>query len=103
MHDLNIPTEICPTSNLAVVKEAAGLVHALPHLNTLLELDHNIIICCDDTMLFSTNHSTEWFEFANAFQLTGGECKQMLLRSVNAIFDDNKKQWLTEKVEGFRM
>ena len=68
--DLGIPVEVCPTSNISTVKEAYKLVSKLPHLIELVRIDHNIIICCDDTMLFSTNLSTEMFEFAKAFQVT---------------------------------
>jgi adenosine deaminase len=70
VNTLGIPIEVCPTSNLSFAPSASGLVSRLPHLQQLVLLDHNIIICCDDTMLYSTNLSTEMFEFANAFQVT---------------------------------
>jgi len=67
IHKLGIPVEVCPTSNLAVVKEAHGVISMLPNIKQLLKLGSNFIVCCDDTMLFSTNISTELFEYATAF------------------------------------
>lgn len=103
MNDLAIPVEVCPTSNLAVVKRAERLVNQMPHLRELVELNHNIIICCDDTMLFSTNLSSEMFEFANGFQVTSNEVKSLLLRNVDAIFDDSLKGWLRDQIESYRI
>ena len=68
----------------------------MPHLAELMRLNHHIAICCDDTMLFSTNLSTEMFEFANAFQVNSSHLKALLLRNVDAIFDDSLKPWLRE-------
>jgi len=79
---------------LAVVKEAHGLISMLPNIKQLHQLGSNFIVCCDDTMLFSTNISTELFEYATAFQSTGEKLKAMLLRNVDAIFDDESKEWL---------
>jgi adenosine deaminase len=71
VHELAIPVEVCPTSNLATVPDAGNLVSHLPHLMALHALNHNIIICTDDTMLFSTNISTELFEYAKGFKVSG--------------------------------
>lgn len=54
-------------------------------------------------MLFSTNISTETFEFCNAFQITSAELKAQLLRNVDAIFDDSVKPWLTKEIEQYRV
>jgi len=54
-------------------------------------------------MLYSTNLSTEMFEFANAFQVTPAQLKTLLLRNVDAIFDDSCKQWLREQIEAYRV
>ena len=43
-----------------------GLVQMLSHMNEFHKLNHNIIICCDDTLLFGTNLSNELFEYAKA-------------------------------------
>ena len=44
-----IPVEICPTSNMAACKTAFNQVNQLPQLQEFQRLNHNMIICCDDT------------------------------------------------------
>lgn len=102
VHTLGIPVEVCPTSNLAVVKEARNLVTHLPHLKKLHLLDHNFIICTDDTMLFSTNISTELFEYSKAFDVSSEELKALLIENVEAIFDESCKDWLKAKIVSYR-
>ena len=100
---MNIPIEVCPSSNLSVVPAAHGMVKAMPHLAELMRLNHNIVICCDDTMLFSTNHSSEVFEFANSFGLDTAFLKSLLMRNVDAIFDESSKAWLRQEIESYRI
>jgi adenosine deaminase len=102
VHDLNIPVEICPTSNLAVVKQAAGIAKFMPHLQSFYAKGSNIAVCCDDTMLFSTHHSTEYFEFANAVDAGPKEFEAILLKNVDAIFDESAKDWLRETLAAYR-
>jgi adenosine deaminase len=101
--DLNIPVEICPTSNVAACPSCTGVVKFLPHLMKFVEAKANICICCDDTMLFSTHHSTEFFEYMNAVEADSKDCKEMVLRNVDAIFDDSVKEWLKEKIEQYNV
>ena len=54
-----------------------------------------MIICTDDTMLFSTNISTELFEYSKAFDVSSEELKELMLKGVGAIFDDSCKEWLS--------
>jgi len=103
VHQLNIPVEICPTSNLAVMPQAGNLVGHLPHLKKLLELNHNFVICTDDTMLFSTNISTELFEFAKGFKVSTEDLKALLVRNVDAIFDEDCKGEIREQIEKYRV
>jgi len=91
-----IPVEVCPTSNLKVYPDAFGVVQRLPQLKKLQENNSNFIICTDDTMLMSTNISTEYFEYCNAYAITLEQMKQRLVRNVDAIFDDSCKEWLRE-------
>lgn len=67
------------------------------------EIGHNIIICTDDTMLYSTNLSTEMFEYIKAFNVPAAEMKALLLRNVEAIFDETCKDWLRAKIESYRV
>jgi adenosine deaminase len=86
--------EVCPTSNLAVCPQATGIAKFLPHLVPFYEKQHNIVVCCDDTMLFSTHHGTEMFEFANAVEANPSQLKALLLKNVDAIFDEDAKSWV---------
>ena len=45
-------------------------------------------------MLFSTNLSTELFEYAHAFGISKEQLKENMVRSADAIFDDSCKEWL---------
>ena len=83
--DLNIPVELCPTSNVAATQ--CGLVSFLKHLQEFSRLNHNLVICCDDTLLFNTNISAELFEYAKAIKEYDPEkIKDLLIRNVDAIF-----------------
>ena len=98
--DLNIPVEICPTSNVAATQ--CGLVQFLKHLQEFARLKHNMIVCCDDTLLFNTNISAELFEFAKATQLHEKEdIKQMLIRNVEAMFcqDEEFKEEFKKEIK----
>jgi hypothetical protein len=53
-------------------------------------------------MLFSTNISTELFEYCKAFDVSSSDLKELMLKGVNSIFDDSCKEWLTEKIMTFR-
>ena len=104
MHSAGIHIEVCPTSNLAVCKEAMNLVKNLPHLKHLHNTDASFTICTDDTMLFSTNLSTELFEYAKGFDVSSERLKQMMLRSCEAVFADEVcKEWLKERIQKYRV
>ena len=85
---MNIPVEICPSSNVATTQ--VGLVEFLPHMHEFQKYKHNMIICCDDTLLFNTNISMELFEFAKAVKITEvSDLKELLIKNVDAIFYDD--------------
>ena len=69
--DLGIPVEICPTSGTILAQ--CGLVNFLPPLLEFAKLQHNVIIGCDDTLVFNTTHSMELFEYAKAVKAFGTE------------------------------
>ena len=54
-------------------------------------------------MLFSTNISTELFEYAHNFGVSAEELKELLIRNVDAIFDDSCKEWLRERIQNYRI
>lgn len=86
--DMNIPVEICPTSNVSTTH--SGLAQFLKHAQEYNRLDHNVIICCDDTLLYNTNLSMELFEYCKSFRIYDKEkIKQLLIKNVDAIFLDD--------------
>lgn len=88
--DLNIPVEICPTSNVAATQ--CHLVPFLPQLKEFAQYNHNMIVCCDDTLLFNTNISMELFEYAKAVgMLDKEELKALVKKNVDAIFYDDEQ------------
>jgi hypothetical protein len=54
-------------------------------------------------MLFSTNISTELFEYMKGFEVDCQNMKELLLKNVEAIFDDGSKEWLREKIANYRV
>lgn len=92
--------EICPTSNVSAVQ--CGLPQFLKHIKLFNQLGSNMVVCCDDTLNFNTNHSMELFEFCKAINLyEKDKIKQMLIRNVDAIFldDDEFKKQLKDEIQ----
>jgi len=86
--DKKIPVEICPTSNVAATQ--CQLVSFLKHIHLFNKYNCNSVICCDDTLLFSTNISMELFEYFKAIKVFDNETiKQTMIQSVDAIFLDD--------------
>jgi hypothetical protein len=54
-------------------------------------------------MLFSTHHGTEMFEFMNAVEANPPQLKELLLKNVDAIFDDDAKAWVRQQIEAYRV
>lgn len=54
-------------------------------------------------MLFSTNLSTELFEYAHAFAVTPEELKTRMVRNVDMIFDESYKESLREIIQSYRI
>lgn len=53
-------------------------------------------------VLFGTNLSNEMFEFAKAMNVETKDLKALLLRNVDAIFDDTLKDWVRESINKFK-
>ena len=50
-------------------------------------LNHNVIVCCDDTLLFNTTLSLEFFEYAKTLKIFNKtDLKNHLVRNLEAIF-----------------
>ena len=54
-------------------------------------------------MLFSTNLSTELFEYAHSFAVTAEDLKARMLRNVDIIFDESYKETLREIIDNYRV
>ena len=52
-------------------------------------------------MLFANNNSHELFEYAKAVGATSKDLKELLLRNVEAIFDEDSKPWLRALIERY--
>ena len=62
-----------------------------------------MVVCCDDTLLFSTNLSMELFEFCKATQMTEpADIKKWLCKNFDAMFldDPSFKVKLVAEIEG---
>lgn len=99
--ELDIPVELCPTSNVAGAQ--CAVVQLLPHLKQFKQYENpNIIVCCDDTFLFNTNLSTELFEYAKAMDMSEpAQLKKHLIKNVDAMFldDDAVKEQIRNEIE----
>ena len=50
-------------------------------------LNHNVIVCCDDTLLFNTTLSLEFFEYAKTLKIFNKtDLKNHLVKNLDAIF-----------------
>jgi predicted nucleotidyltransferase len=63
-----------------------------------VSLSYKLIIL----VLFGTNLSNELFEYAKAVGAVTKDLKKLLIRNVDAIFDDSLKPWLRETIEKYR-
>ena len=55
-------------------------------------LNHNIVICCDDTLLFNTTLSLELFEYAKTLKIFDRALlKNHLIKNLDAVFLEDEK------------
>jgi adenosine deaminase len=94
-----IPIEICPTGSLSVknlysYKDIPFKNYHKKTVKTYSNEDYEYDLFCintDDTMLFTTDLSQEYFEVASNFGLTCEDLKQTVLRTIEFIFDTNEE------------
>ena len=99
--ELEIPVEVCPSSNKATMDLA--LYSQVKSIRTLYNLGVCIVPWWDDTMLFNTNMINELFEIVNMLKLDQQQIKSMILNSVNAIFDDTIKENIISKIKKIKI
>lgn len=113
-----IPIEVCPSGsysvkNLTSYKEINLKNYykkSIKNENSQENSEDNFIydlycINTDDTMLFITDLSQEYFEAAVNFGMSGEEMKQMVLRAVDFIFEKNEefRNNLKNKIKAFNV
>ncbi|CAK9176703.1 unnamed protein product [Ilex paraguariensis] len=86
-----IPVEICLTSNIRTETISSVDVH---HFADLYNTKHPIVLCTDDTGVFSTSLSDEYILAASAFGLGKREMFELARNAVDFIFagDEVKKK-----------
>lgn len=106
-----IPIEICPTGSYCV--KELDTYHDITfkkyfNQKVLLENGEEYLydLYClntDDTMLFNSDLSQEYFEVASHFKLSKQDVKNMILRSIDFIFekDENFRQQLRDKLKNY--
>lgn len=82
----NIPVEICLTSNLRTFSVPSLDVH---HFVDLYNAKHPVVLCTDDTGVFSTSLSNEYRIAASTFGLGKKEMFELSKNSVEFVFADN--------------
>ena len=60
-----------------------------------------MVPCCDDTMFFNGNLVSETFEFVKVLHLSPEDIKEKMMEGVNAIFDEEAKEGLRERIEKY--
>mmetsp|Transcript_25222 Transcript_25222/g.22359 ORF Transcript_25222/g.22359 Transcript_25222/m.22359 type:complete len:121 (+) Transcript_25222:722-1084(+) len=98
---LGIPVEVCPNSNKATMN--LSVMSQIISIPSLHKLGASIIPCCDDTMLFNTNMINETFELVNLLKLNQVELKSIMLKAVEAVFDEEVKNELREEIGKFKV
>ena len=78
-----------------------GTTLGLTHITKLHAFGALIVPCCDDTMLFNTNMSSEIFELVKMLGVGKDEHKAMAVRAVEAVFDEGQRERLAKALESF--
>lgn len=96
-----IPVEACIASNLCTTQKTT--VSSLTHLSTLHKHGAVLVPCCDDTMLMNTNMVSEYFEFVKITKVNQKGLKEMVVKAVDAVFDNDVKEKLRDNIESFQV
>ena len=81
----NIPIEVCPTGNMITLELDNLRQH--PVLARCLRQGYPISLNTDDSVLFGTTLSEEYFRVSSAFLLSKQDVKRLACRAWNDIFD----------------
>lgn len=109
-----IPIEICPTSSYCVkeLNEFKEITFS-KYYKKIVEINENenktkyeydlYCINTDDTMLFNSDLMQEYYEVAVNFEMKEKEVKEMILRTIGFIFEENEefREKLRMKLKNF--
>ncbi|XP_020594005.1 adenosine deaminase-like protein [Phalaenopsis equestris] len=84
---LRIPVEICLTSNLRTERFSSIDLH---HFANLYNSNHPLVLCTDDTGLFSTSLSNEYYLAAETFGLDKKDIFKLGANAIEYVFADNE-------------
>lgn len=100
-----IPIECCPTSNVMTLELALhhggsllGGMKRHPQLEKWLDSQYPISINTDDSGIFCTNLTKEFLLVANAFGLGKDDLANIVMKSVDHIFDRAEREDLKQDV-----
>lgn len=89
VRDQRIPLEVCPSSNLQTGVAATIGEHPV---GTLLWLDFNVTLNCDNRLLGATTLSREYGLVSEAFGLSTRQLAQVALAGASALFLDHAER-----------
>lgn len=79
----NIPVELCLTSN---VKTESVVSYSRHHFADLYSINHPLLLCTDDSAVFSTSLSEEYARAAISFDLSREQLCKISFQSIQHIF-----------------
>ncbi|CAN4117419.1 unnamed protein product [Withania somnifera] len=95
LKSFKIPVEICLTSNIRTETISSMDIH---HFADLYNSGHPIVLCTDDSGVFSTSVSGEYSLASSSFGIQKREMFQLARNAVNFIFAGNKVKQELEQV-----
>jgi len=88
--DFKIPVEVCPTSTLVVFRKYKySDIHFSKYFDKT-KTDNLVCLNTDDTMIFATNLSQEYFEIAMSHDLDIKDLQNLLRSNVSFIFEKSE-------------
>jgi len=105
-----IPIEICPTGSYSIQNlHSYKKINFSNYYKKIVKKDSEefvydlYCINTDDTMLFNTDLSQEYLEIALNFQINGEEMKQIILKTIDFIFESDEvfRNNLRTKINNF--
>ena len=89
VRDQRIPLEVCPSSNLQTGVATTMAEHPV---GTLLWLDFNVTLNCDNRLMSATTLSREYALVSEAFGLSTTQLAQVALAGASALFLDHAER-----------